>query len=184
MCTIAVVHNGIPMMIPTAYGRKEDVMYFHGSTKNFLLNQALENETICVSISHLDGLVLAKTLFNTSVNYRSATVFGKAELITDKEEHIEGLRIITDNIIPDRWEEVVVGDENQLKATMVIKMKIDRASVKIRDCGPNGDEKDESDSWSGHIPLKTIALEPVYADNRSDVKPISESVKQYVQKHS
>jgi nitroimidazol reductase NimA-like FMN-containing flavoprotein (pyridoxamine 5'-phosphate oxidase superfamily) len=184
LCTIAISHNGIPMMIPTAYGRKDDVLYFHGSNKNFILNEALKAEKICVQVTHTDGIVLAKTLFNTSLNFRSAIVFGKPELITDKEEHLEALKIITENIIPNRWQEVELGDLKQINATLVIKMKIESASVKIRNEGPAGDEKDSSTTWSGHIPIKEVALAPIFDEKRDDIKEISESVAQYCKKYS
>jgi nitroimidazol reductase NimA-like FMN-containing flavoprotein (pyridoxamine 5'-phosphate oxidase superfamily) len=161
LCHIAFQHEGQTMMIPTAYGRKDDTLYIHGSSKNYMLNQIINGDTICIGVTHLDGIVLARTLFDTSANYRSVVLFGKAELVTDHEGRMEGLRIITENIIKGRWNEVPVGSPNQLKATMVVKFTIDRASAKIRDGGPKGDEGNVDEVWSGHIPLSLRALEPV-----------------------
>ncbi|MFZ4799547.1 MAG: pyridoxamine 5'-phosphate oxidase family protein, partial [Bacteroidia bacterium] len=120
LCHVAFQHQGQTMMIPTAYGRKEEDLYLHGSTKNFMLNQILDGQTICVSVTHLDGIVLAKSLFHTGVNYRSTVLFGKAFLVEDEEERIEGMKIITENIVKGRWDEVALGTESQLKGIKVI----------------------------------------------------------------
>ncbi|MGI8580949.1 MAG: pyridoxamine 5'-phosphate oxidase family protein [Chitinophagaceae bacterium] len=161
LCHVAFNHEGQPMMISTAYGRKDDTLYLHGSTKNFMLNQIINGNTICIAVTHLDGIVLARTLFDTSANYRSAVLFGKAELIIDHDERIEALKVITENIIKGRWNEVSVGSENQFKATMVVKFTIERASAKIREGGPKGDEEITNEVWSGHIPLSVTASKPV-----------------------
>lgn len=161
LCHIAFQHEGQTMMIPTAYGRKGDTILIHGSTKNFMMNQLLNGQTACISVTHLDGIVLARTLFDTSANYRSVVLFGKAEIIDNYDERIEALQIITENIIKGRWDEVPVGDENEIKATLLIKIKIDKASAKIRKGGPEGDESKTNEVWSGHIPLALKSLEPV-----------------------
>ncbi len=160
LCHISFVYKGRAHSIPTAYGRDGDLIYIHGSTKNHMLNQLLENDEICINVTHLDGVVLAQTLFNTSANYRSAVVYGKAERVDqDSQEFLHGLKVITDHIIDGRWEEVFLGTEAQLKATMLLKIPIGSASVKIRAAGPEGDEDDYSDTWSGHIPLKLVSQE-------------------------
>jgi hypothetical protein len=179
LCHVAFQHQGQTMMIPTAYGREKDALYLHGSTKNFMLNQILDGQTICISVTHLDGIVLAKSLFHTSVNYRSVVLFGKAVLVNEETERMEGMKIITENIVKGRWDEVVVGDENQLKATMVIKFTIEKASAKIRTGAPMGDEEIKDVVWSGEIPLSMKAQQPIQ-DNKFGVDlEISESVKNY-----
>lgn len=183
LCHVAFQHEGQTMIIPTAYGRKEDVLFIHGSTKNFMLNQLLNGQVACISVTHLDGIVLARTLFDTSANYRSAVLFGKATLVTDYQERIDGLKVITDNIIKDRWDEVPVGSENELKATMVIKFTIDKASAKIRSGGPEGDEENPNEVWSGHIPLVMKALSPVLDPKSEKEFDLTESVKNYWTKH-
>ncbi len=183
LCHVAFQHEGQSMMIPTAYGRKDNSLYIHGSTKNFMLNQIINGQTICIAVTHLDGIVLARTLFDTSANYRSAVLYGKATLIENHEERIEGLKIITDNIIKDRWNEVQLGSENELKATMIIKFVIDRASAKVRGGGPEGDEDKVSEVWSGHIPLVLKAQEPVL-DKKFGVEfELTNSVKNYWDKN-
>jgi len=184
LCHIAFQHEGQTMMIPTAYGRKDDSLYIHGSSKNYMLNQIINGDTICIGVTHLDGIVLARTLFDTSANYRSAVLFGKAELITDYDERIEGLKIITENIIKGRWNEVPVGSENQLKATMVVKFTIERASAKIREGGPKGDEEITNGVWSGHIPLSLTAAKPV-PDTKFGIElEMTESIKSFWQSNN
>ncbi len=184
LCHIAFQHEGQTMMIPTAYGRKDDTLYIHGSTKNYMLNQIINGDTICIGVTHLDGIVLARTLFDTSANYRSAVLFGKAELITDYDERIEALKIISENIIKGRWNEVPVGSENQLKATMVVKFTIEKASAKIREGGPKGDEEITNEVWSGHIPISLTASKPV-PDTKFGIElEMTESIKSFWQRNS
>jgi nitroimidazol reductase NimA-like FMN-containing flavoprotein (pyridoxamine 5'-phosphate oxidase superfamily) len=161
LCHIAFQFEGQTMMIPTAYGRKDDTILIHGSSKNFMMNQLLNGQIVCISVTHLDGIVLARSLFDTSANYRSVVLFGKGELIENYDERIEALKIITENIIKDRWNEVPIGDENEIYATMLIKIKIDSASAKIRKGGPEGDEKRTNEVWSGHIPFEMKSLTPI-----------------------
>ena len=147
-----------------------------------MLNQAVSGSSICISVTHLDGIVLAKTLFDTSANYRSVVLFGKTELLTGREERLEGLRIITENIIRGRWNEVSVGSESQLKATMVVKFTIERASAKIRQGGPEGDEESTDAAWSGHIPLYLQAGKPV-TDLKFGTEPqATESVNHFLKR--
>jgi nitroimidazol reductase NimA-like FMN-containing flavoprotein (pyridoxamine 5'-phosphate oxidase superfamily) len=183
LCHVAFQHQGQAMMIPTAYGRVDDTLYIHGSTKNFMLNQILDGQTICISVTHLDGIVLAKSLFHTSVNYRSTVLFGKAVLVEDEKERMDGLKSITENIVKGRWNEVEVGDENQLKATMIIKFTIDKASAKIRNEGPVGDDSILNEVWSGHIPLVMKAMKPLQDMKFGVATEMSESVKKYYENH-
>lgn len=183
LCHVAFQHQGQTMMIPTAYGREDDCLYLHGSTKNFMLNQILDGQTICISVTHLDGIVLAKSLFHTSVNYRSVVLFGKAFLLEDENERIHGMKIITENIVAGRWDEVKLGNESQLKATMVIKFRIERASAKIRNEGPLGDDEIKEEVWSGHIPLAMKALQPIQDNKFGLALEMSDSVKMYYEKN-
>ena len=179
LCHVSFQHEGQTMMIPTAYGRTEDYLYLHGSAKNFMLNQILNGQTICIGVTHLDGIVLARTLFDTSVNYRSAVLFGKATIVESEEERLLGLKTITENVLKGRWDEVALGTQNELKATMVVKFRIETASAKLRNEGPAGDDDQPQVVWSGHIPLVTKALEPIQDPKFGIELPMSESVKTY-----
>ncbi len=183
LCHVAFEHQGQTMMIPTAYGREHDCLYLHGSTKNFMLNQLLNGQTSCIAVTHLDGIVLAKSLFHTSVNYRSVVLFGKAVLVEGEDERLHGMKVITENIVKGRWDEVSVGYETQLKATMVLKFTIESASAKTRNEGPMGDDELTDLVWSGHIPLVLKALEPIQDDKFGVALEMSNSVKTYFDKH-
>ncbi len=183
LCHIAFQHQGQTMMIPTAYGRKDDALFIHGSKKNFMLNQIINGQTVCVGVTHLDGIVLARTLFDTSANYRSVVLFGKAEQIFDYDERIEALKIITENIIKGRWSEVPIGEENKVEATMVVKIKIDSASAKIRSGAPQGDENKTNVVWSGEIPLMLKAAEPVQDLKFGVTLDMTNSVKTFWEEH-
>jgi nitroimidazol reductase NimA-like FMN-containing flavoprotein (pyridoxamine 5'-phosphate oxidase superfamily) len=184
LCHIGFQHEGRTLMIPTAYGRKEDMLYIHGSVKNFMLNQIINQQTICIAVTHLDGIVLARSLFHTSVNYRSAVLFGTAQLVENNTERIEGMKIITENIIQGRWDEVPMGTESEIKATMVVKFKIETASAKIRNEGPAGDDGLTTEVWSGHIPLVMKALEPIQDNKFGHQLNWSKSVQTYIEKNS
>lgn len=184
LCHISFVYHEKAHCIPTAYGRKGDIIYIHGSTKNHMLNQLLANPEICITVTHLDGVVLAQTLFNTSANYRSAVLYGKAEKVANEDdEFLEGLKIITDHIIDGRWNEVYLGTQAQLKATMLLKIPIESASVKIRQGGPQGDEEDYSDVWSGHLPMKLIATGPIEDPKFNTQHDIPKSVSAFTNKY-
>jgi len=182
-CHIAYVLEGRPMIIPTNYGRRGDSLFFHGSAKNFALSQMVKVVEVTVAVTHLDGIVLARTLFNTSANYRSAIVTGKATLLTSDEERMEGLRIITEHITPGRWDEVELGDENEVRATMVVRMDIVEASVKVREGEPMGDEKEEEKVWSGVIPFSLLAESPIPDSKNKRGLPETGSVKQILRKY-
>jgi nitroimidazol reductase NimA-like FMN-containing flavoprotein (pyridoxamine 5'-phosphate oxidase superfamily) len=184
LCHVAFRYHEQTMMIPTAYGRDGEVLYLHGSTKNSMLNQVINGQTACITVTHLDGIVLAKTLFHTSVNYRSAVLFGKAVMVEDEEERMHGLKSITENIIKGRWMEVPVGTEQELKGTMLVKFFIESASAKMRSGGPKGDEEIMNEAWTGHIPLSLRAMRPVQDINTGADTEISKSVKDYLLKHT
>ena len=184
MCHVAFVHQKMPMMIPIAFGRKEDVIYLHGSSKNFMLNVIIQAPSTCICVTHLDGLVLARTLFDTSANYRSVVMHGKAELITDEGERREGLKIITDHIIKGRWDEVPLGTDQQLKATMVVKMRIERASAKVRAGGPQGDEDMTNLTWSGHVPMAIKAMAPIKDMKFNEHAEQTESIRWFFDKYN
>jgi len=183
LCHIAFQHQGQTMMIPTAYGRFGEYLYMHGSTKNFMLNQILDGQTICITVTHLDGIVLAKSLFYSSVTYRSTILFGKAVLIDDDQEKIHGMKIISENLVKGRADEVEIGTETQLDATMVIKFTIESASAKMRSEGPMGDDDILDKVWSGVIPLTIKALEPIQDQKFGTTLDMSKSVKQYYEKN-
>lgn len=180
LCHVGFQFQGQTMMIPTVYGRENDTLYLHGATKNFMLNQILDGQTSCISITHLDGIVLAKSLYHTSVNYRSVVLFGKAMRVEDENERTNGMKVISDNIVKGRWSEVSLGTESQIKATLVIKFKIETASAKVRNEGPVGDEAIINEVWSGVIPLALKPSQPIQDKKFGIELEMSQSVRNYI----
>lgn len=172
-----------PFVIPTLYGRLDNCLYLHGAASSRMLKNIID-QPICLTVSFVDALVLARSAFHHSMNYRSVVLLGEPSLVDDPEEKLLGLKVISDHLIPNRWEEVRPPNAKELKATTVLKFMITEASAKIR----TGDPKDEKadydlDVWAGLIPLKTIALEAVQDELLRPNIPISNSVKNYIQKH-
>lgn len=162
LCHVSYLFEGSSVIIPTAYVRKDDMIYIHGAVKNRMMNSILEQNQACVAVTHLDGMVLARSAFHHSFNYRSAVVFGTPEIVEDKNEKTMVLKMITDNILPNRWDEVREPSEKELTATMVIGIKIDEASVKIRSGAPVDDKEDyDLPIWAGELPMQLVFADPI-----------------------
>ena len=180
LCHVSYIHEGTAISIPTGYGREGSTIYLHGAMSNRMLKSLLSQDKISLTITHMDGLVLARSVFHHSFNYRSVVVFGKPRLIEEKTKKDHALRIITENIIPGRWEEARVPNEVELKRTLVIALDIEEASAKIRAEGANDDPEDlELDVWAGVLPLKVVKETP---RPEPDLKPgtvLSTSIEKY-----
>lgn len=162
LCHAGFVVDGQPFVIPTSYGRKDDNLFIHGSAASRMLRQMKENVPLCVTVTLLDGLVLARSIFNHSMNYRSVVVLGKATLVDDAEEKLEALRLLSEHIIPGRWADVRQPNERELKQTSVLKLPIDEFSAKVRQGPVVDDEADYSfPTWAGVVPLNMVAGDPV-----------------------
>ena len=177
ICQIAFVHKDYPVIIPTIYGRKEDRIYIHGATVSRMLVNLEKGLPISVNITRTTGIVLARSAFHHSLNYESVTIFGKAEVVTDDQERDEALKIISDQIIPGRWEEVRLPNKKELKATKIIKIPITEASAKIR-TGPPVDDQPDYDLpiWAGVLPIKKVYDFPEPDPQLLSGIPVPESV--------
>lgn len=182
LCHVAFQHQGQPMMVPTAYGRIDDVLYLHGSHSNFMLRNICDGQTACIAVTHLDGIVLARNMFHSSANYRSVVVFGKGEVVTNPNEKIVGLRAVSDQIAKGRLNDVPLGTPQEIEATMVVKIKIDYASAKVRDCMPMKDEDVPVEVWSGVVPLKLIAGAPQLDEKFGRQYPETEAIAAIVER--
>ena len=161
ICHVGFVHQGTPRVIPCVFARGGDVLYLHGSTANRMLRSIAEGE-VCVTVTLLDGLVLARSAFHHSVNYRSVVIYGRGEVVTDSAERQEALRLTVEHAIPGRWEEVRPPNREEDLRTLVVRVPLDEASAKIRVGDPVDDEEDHSlDVWAGVIPLRTTPQRPV-----------------------
>jgi nitroimidazol reductase NimA-like FMN-containing flavoprotein (pyridoxamine 5'-phosphate oxidase superfamily) len=160
ICHLGVVFNGAPLVLPTAYGRIGDTLYLHGSSANRSLHAA-DGREVCVTVTHIDGLVCARSVFSHSVNYRCAVVFGTARIVTDEAERLAGLRAVTEQLIPGRWDAVRSPTRKELAATSVLAVSLGEASVKVR-TGPPGDEPEDLDLpvWAGVVPMTMSFGEP------------------------
>ena len=161
ICHLGVIMNGSPVVLPTAYGRIGDTLYLHGSSANRSIHAA-DGHEVCVTVTHVDGLVCARAAFTHSVNYRSAVVFGTARIVTDEAERLAGLRAVTEHLIPGRWDAVRAPTRKELAATSVLALPLAEASVKVR-TGPPKDEPEDLDAgiWAGVLPLGVAFGEPV-----------------------
>ncbi len=168
LCHVGFVVDGQPFVIPTSYGRKDDSLYIHGSAASRMLRQLKESVPVCVTVTLLDGLVLARSIFNHSMNYRSVVVLGKAALVENPEEKIEALRLLSEHIIPGRWADSRQPNERELKATSVLRLPIEEFSAKVRSGPVVDDETDYSfPTWAGVVPLTMVAGTPI-GDSRLD----------------
>ena len=152
---------GQPFVIPTLHARKGDVVYCHGSSASRTLRALTSGAPTCLTVSLIDGLVLARAAMHHSANYRSAMVIGQATLVEDPQEKLAALEAVVEHIVPGRWADVRAPTENELKATSVLALAIDEASAKTRSGGPIDDEEDYAlPAWAGVIPLLTGAGKP------------------------
>lgn len=180
VCQVAYVENGRPMMIPTGYCRIGNKLYMHGSVGSHFMRSLADGREVCLSVSLLDGLVLARSAFHHSVNYRSVVVFAKAELITDEQEAWDALEAFTEHVIKGRWAEVREPDASEMKKTMVLGFSLEKASAKVRIGNPSDDEKDyELPVWAGVLPLKQVAQAPITDPLMRHETPIPDYVANY-----
>jgi len=160
ICHLGVISGGVPMVLPTAYGRDGDTLYVHGSSANGVYGAA-DGQQVCVTVTHLDGLVCARSVFTHSVNYRSAVVFGTATMVLDEDERWQALRIITDHLIPGRWAAARQPTRKEMAATSVLSVPLTEASVKIRTGMPKDEPEDLGlDVWAGVLPVWVTFGEP------------------------
>jgi hypothetical protein len=162
-CTIAYVREGQAFQIPTGFVRINDKIYIHGSVGSFYMRELRDKKsTTCISITLMDGLVLARSAFHHSVNYRSVVIFGEPQLVDNKEELYKALELFTEKICPGRWNDVRKPTDNEWKQTMVLSFDITEASAKVRTGPPKDDEEDYTmNVWAGVVPLKIQHLEPI-----------------------
>ena len=164
LCHVGFVVDGQPFVIPTSYGRKNASLYIHGSAASRMLRQMQMNDgaPVCITVTLLDGLVLARSVFNHSMNYRSVVVLGKATLVDDPQEKLAALRVLSEHILPGRWDDARQPNERELKATSVLRVPIEEFSAKVRVGPPIDDEEDYSfPTWAGVVPLEMAAGKPI-----------------------
>ncbi len=180
VCHVGFVVDGQPFVIPTSYGRKDDTLYIHGSAASRMLRNLDKGIPVCVTVTLLDGLVLARSIFNHSMNYRSVVVLGTAVAVTDPAEKLAALNLLSEHIIPGRWAESRQPNEKELKATTALRLPIAEFSAKVREGGVIDDEEDYAfPTWAGVIPLTTAVGAPVDDERLLAGQVAPEYVKNY-----
>ena len=180
ICHVGFTVDNQPLVIPTGYARVGDKLFIHGSQASRMLRAMVQEVDVCVTVTLVDGLVLARSAFHHSMNYRSVVIFGKASVVEGEEEKLAALQAFTEHILPGRWCDVRPPTKNELKATSVLSLPLEEASAKIRTGGPVDDAEDyEMDVWAGVVPLKLIAGDAIKDSNlRADIN-IPNYVKRY-----
>jgi uncharacterized protein len=183
LCHVGFVADGQPFVIPTSYGRKDANLYIHGSAASRMLRQMKDSVPVCITVTLLDGLVLARSVFNHSMNYRSVVVLGKATLVDDPEEKLAALRLLSEHILPGRWADSRQPNASELKQTSVLRLPIEEFSAKVRVGPPIDDEEDYSfPTWAGVIPLEMIAGTPINDPRLDPAREAPAYVKHYARK--
>ncbi len=158
---VGFTHDGRPVVIPTLYARDGDRLYMHGSPASRMLGALANGGELCLTVTLLDGLVLARSAFHHSANYRSVVVFGTARRVDDAEEKLHALEAFTEHVTPGRWVDVRPPDARELDATTVLALTLDRATAKVRSGPPGDDRRDaRSGAWAGVLPLRLEAGDP------------------------
>jgi nitroimidazol reductase NimA-like FMN-containing flavoprotein (pyridoxamine 5'-phosphate oxidase superfamily) len=162
LCHVGFVADGQPFVIPTSYGRDGDVLYIHGSAASRMLRSLDQGVPVCITVTLVDGLVLARSVFNHSMNYRSVVILGTATAVADPAEKIAALRALSEHILPHRWDDARRPNEKELKATSVLRLPIREFSAKVRVGPPVDDEEDYSfPTWAGVLPLEMNSGTPI-----------------------
>jgi uncharacterized protein len=155
VCHVAFLHEGEPCLIPTGYARDESWLYLHGAQKNRML-RAICGGKACVTVTLLDGLVLARSAFHHSINYRSVVIFGEGEEVTGEAEKYEAMRLLVEHIVPGRWAEARRPNQQELDATLIVRFPLEECSAKVRTGNPVDDEPDLAlPVWAGVLPANT-----------------------------
>ena len=162
ICHVGFAIDAQPFVIPTGYGRVGDKLYIHGSQASRMLRSLAGGINVCVTVTIVDGLVLARSAFHHSMNYRSVVVFGRATLVDDPQEKMKALVALSEHIVRGRWDDVRGPNDEEIKLTTVLCLPLEEASAKIRTGPPLDDEEDYAlPVWAGVVPLKLVAGEPV-----------------------
>jgi uncharacterized protein len=173
ICHVGFVVDEQPFVIPTGYARVDDTLYIHGSAASRMLRALATGIDVCVTVTLIDGLVLARSAFHHSVNYRSVVILGQARIVESNEEKMIALEAFTEQVVPGRWPEIRWPNDQELKATSVLALPLEEVSAKVRTGPPLDDEEDMNQPvWAGVVPLHLTAAAPVTApDLRVNAAP-------------
>jgi len=185
ICHVGFAVDGQPFVIPTSYARYGDRLLIHGSAASRMLRSLSEGIRVCVTVTLVDGLVLARSAFHHSINYRSVVILGVATPVEDRNEKIFALRTFTEHVAPGRWANVRQPSEGELKATTVLSLPLEEASAKIRTGPPKDDEEDYGlPVWAGVLPLHLASAEPLPDERSAQVYPVPDYVRSLQRRYS
>ena len=178
---LGFVHEGTPFVIPTLHARVGDAVYVHGSSASRTLRALAGAVPVCLTVTLLDGLVLARSVFEMSVNYRSVVVLGEARAVTDPDEKLRALEAFTEQVLPGRWTAVRGPTPQELKATSILMLPLDEASAKVSEGGPDDGESADAalPVWAGHLPLHVVPGEPVACPHLPPGIPVPPEIAAY-----
>jgi uncharacterized protein len=166
ICHLGFVADGQPFVIPTIHARDGDTIYIHGSPGSRMLRTTKGGVDVCLTVTLLDALVLARSVYNHSMNYRSVIVLGRAREVTEHGEKLRAMERVVEHVVPGRWADARQPNEGEIKGTTILALPLDEASAKIRSGPPTDDDADlELPVWAGLIPLKLTSSEPIVADD-------------------
>src|SRR5438105_4768692 len=185
ICHVAFVHDGQPYAIPTGFARDGDTLFVHGSPASRMLKSLAAGVPVCVTVTLLDGMVVARSAFHSSMNYRSVVILGTATPLTDPERKLRAMRALVDHLIPNRWDDLRPITEKELKATVVLEIPLTEASAKVRTGGPLDDEEDYALAiWAGVIPFELTAAAPIPDERMTERQEPPAYVRRYRRPHA
>ncbi len=185
ICHIAFVHDGHPVSIPAVHGRIDDSLYLHGSVASRMMRTLSGGAPVSISVALVDGLVIGRSIYSHSMNYRSVVLFGEAERVTDRQEKREALRAVSAHFLPNRWDHIRAPSEAEWAETLLLRFPLEEGSAKVR-TGPPNEQTEEDYSiaeWAGVIPLRIVAGEPIPGPRLDPDMEISQSVKDLLERH-
>jgi uncharacterized protein len=181
VCHLAFVHDGHPFCMPTLHARVGDVVYVHGSAASRMVRTLSAGAPACLTVTLLDGVVLARSAFHHSMNYRSAVLLGALRAVEGDAEKLRALEAFTEHLVPGRWAEVRAPSRKELKATSVLALALDEASAKVSEGGPDDGESDDAalPVWAGHVPMRLVADAPVPCPHLTPGIPVPAEIAAY-----
>jgi nitroimidazol reductase NimA-like FMN-containing flavoprotein (pyridoxamine 5'-phosphate oxidase superfamily) len=183
VCHVGFVADGKPVVIPTGYGRDGDTLYIHGSTASRMFRALGKGADVSITVALVDGLVLARSAFHHSMNYRSVVIFGKASLLEDSSAKREAMRAFTEHVMPGRWDNIRKPSDRELQATTVLAVPLEEVSAKVRTGPPIDDEEDYAlPVWAGVLPLEFTPRPPIADDRLPKEIPVPEYLRKYSRK--